>query len=224
MTVTPARAALFFACLLSLGGADCTTGPSDGGDGGSGTTCVDDEAARGVMPGQSGLEWKPFEEGQTLPSWVRPQGGDRLGSRVNVRITGFAQEEEIFESLGPLILLNHDPVDTEGVAGGTCTGAGQDGSCEDNLYCDDGRCRMLVSDQLNSRFPYACDQGALLVPEMSIRFEGGLGYDELDGKSVELRTILTTKAGEVLTGSVNLVIEVGEFVRPSWWDDGQQAN
>jgi hypothetical protein len=198
---------------LTLIGAACTPPPP--GDAGP-LVCTGDGLDPAVAPGLTGLGWDPFpNDGGELKTWTRPQGG--IGTRINVQISGY-DEDARFPGLITEVIGT--------TAGASCTGD-DSSSCAEREACVDDVCRLLIASQANRQFPIECQEdGTLLVPELPIRFRNLFEIAELDGTEAELRITLElpvpdgeAEAPEPLSSSAIVDLSVGEFVRPSWWED-----
>lgn len=208
--------AALFTLSLGFGGATCTPPPpADAGP--DEPVCTGEEAEPATLPGETGTGWEPFEGGETLATWPRPQGG--IGTRINVRGEGYS-DDTTFRSLTTQVFGEPD---------GTCQ---LDQDCPDErMICDDsGSCRQFIANQVNRTFPVECrEDGALLVPELPVRFRNNFELEELDGRDVELRVALSKcpedtplcdeEDEEETSSSVDVTLEVGEFVIPSWWEE-----
>ncbi|MFZ9888029.1 MAG: hypothetical protein ACO3JL_11045 [Myxococcota bacterium] len=161
-----------------------------------------------IAAGHTSVGFEPIADGDELPAWLRPQGG--IGTRINVRLEGFS-DEAVFTSLRTRF-LGLDPGDECATEPEIC---GIRGSCED------GQCRTLLADQTNARFPIECQpDGSLLVAEMPVRFRNQFELDELDGVAQQLEVTLVPTEGNPISVSVPVVLRVGEFLQPSWWEEG----
>jgi hypothetical protein len=194
-----------FALVLTLGGATCEPPPAD--DAGlADPVCTGEGADPATYPGVTGVGWEEFQDNEVLATWPRPQGG--IGTRINVRAEGY-DEETNFSGLTTQVF---------GEPGASCQA---DTDCADErAVCDGGSCRLFIANQVNRTFPVEClEDGALLVPELPVRFRNDFELTELDGADVELRVTLEPFDGEPTSSSVNLRLQVGEFIQPSWWED-----
>ncbi len=216
---------VFIAAMgLVLGGAECPgTGDEDGGP--APIEC-EEGGEQSVAPGETGIRYVAIDDGGDLASWPRPQGG--IGTRLNVRIGGF-DEEKNFSTLTIYMTKNiSNPSETAGEEGGPCI---DDGSSEPTctepvgnapeLSCIDGTCMLLVAEQVNRQFPMECQSdGSLLVPEMPVRYRSQLSLDDVDGIEVNLKVTLSPSEDEetIESAPVNVVLRVGDFIAPSWWE------
>lgn len=179
-----------------------------GGANDAGPPHCDGEGEQRVAAGHSATGFEPIEEGDELPAWLRPQGG--IGTRINVRIEGVG-ESTIFTSLRTRFLGLEPGVECESDPEG----------CGDRGSCEEGVCRTLLADQTNARFPLECQSDAsLLVAEMPVRFRNQFQLDELDGIAQELEVTLAPMEGAPLVTTVPILLRVGEFLQPSWWEEG----
>lgn len=182
--------------------------PSGTPDGGGAPVCRGG-GERGIDAGHTGLSFVPIVDGDELPAWARPQGG--IGTRINVRLTGF--DESVRRSgrlttrfLGPSL-------------DATCA-ARED--CDPLQECDDGVCRPLLAEEHRVNLPLECQEdGTLLVAEMPVRFGNQTPLSTLDGSAQELHLTLALADEEPVTTSVGVVMRVGAFVPPSWWEEGE---
>lgn len=161
-----------------------------------------------ILAGHTSTGFEPIEEGDVLPAWLRPQGG--IGTRINVRLEGIG-EGTTFTSLRTRFL---------GLEPGVDCGA-DPGVCGERESCEAGVCRTLLADQTNARFPLECQPDAsLLVAEMPVRFRNQFQLEELDGIAQDLEVTLTPTEGAPLLATVPIVLRVGDFLQPSWWEEG----
>lgn len=168
--------------------------------------------------------------GDELPTWDRPQGG--LGTRLNVRFEGFPEGtgESDFTALRTVITDAFQLSDPNDPASKI---ACSPDLCADGLgcECDEGAgfrcteladgafCAELICKQTNRRFPLDPHPNeTLVVAELPVRFENEYGLEELDGREVDLTLIGELSTGELVSQTVSVVLKVGEFVKPSWWE------
>lgn len=170
--------------------------------------------------------------GTELPTWDRPQGG--LGTRLNLRVEGFPSTTQ-FSSLQTIILGSRQensgavgpddssvPCDLmqcgttpeecpcDATAGFTCIALPNEGSI----------CAEVICNQVNRRFPLELETfDALVVPELPVRFQNDFGLEDLDNREVMLHMSVTTHAGEEVAASVLTKLSVGDFIKPSWWEE-----
>ena len=213
---------LFLSSLLVCLGADCSS-TGDPSDAGAPEPVCEGGDTQSVAPGETGLSYVAMENGDNIASWPRPQGG--IGTRINVRIDGFATETN-FSSLTVFMTKTLDSTsDTPGEEGGPCIDTEEEdeqctsGEDEPELSCIDDICQLLVAEQVNRQFPVECQaDGSLLVPELPVRYRSQLSLDDVDNIEGDLSIFLTTyDEQEVRSDPVNVVLEVGDFVEPSWW-------
>lgn len=215
---------------LALAGCPGSTG--DGPDGGC--TGVGEP---GIYPGFTGLTYQPIEQGAALPAWTRPQGG--IGTRINVRATGYS-EDTAWEVLR--VVLAGVPADGPhgpGELGGACRVVGEedggasdagddDGgevdpplSCNRPYLCDEesGTCVFRIANIGYNQFPLIClDDGSILAPEVPIRFRTFLTLEDVDGARTALTVELETEAGELVSSTVEVVLEESAFIQPETFD------
>lgn len=190
--------------IVFVGGSACVPGGAND----AGPNHCEGGGEQRIMAGHTSTGFDPIEEGDGLPAWLRPQGG--IGTRINVRLEGIG-ETATFTSLRTRFLGLEPGVD--------CT-ADPD-VCDDRESCEAGVCRTLLADQTNARFPLNCQPDAsLLVAEMPVRFRNQFQLEELDGVEQELEVTLAPTEGAPLVASVRIVLRVGEFLQPSWWEEG----
>jgi hypothetical protein len=145
------------------------------------------------------------QSGDTLRIWTRPQGG--IGTRLNARADGFRPDD------GYVGLR----IEIFGIATSGVCATGED--CAEGDVCEGGSCRLGITNQLNGTFTAECREGGyLLLPEIPIRFGTLDDLDALDGLGATVRLTLEPTVGEAASASVDVVLEVGEFAQPSWWD------
>lgn len=171
---------------------------------------------RAVRAGHTSLDFIPIVDGDDLPAWQQPQGG--IGTRINVNLGGYGSEEGIASLTTQFLGATGTGVscgDDEDSDGGTADA----GACGDLEICDNGECRQLLANQTNVRFPLKClEDETLHIPEMSVRFGNRFPLAELNGVAQELRLTAVPHTGEPMTSSVQVVLRVGDFVFPSWWE------
>lgn len=175
--------------------------------------------------------YRLVQPGDAIPAWNRPQGG--LGTRLNLRIEGV--EAPYVRWMQTLITDRYQLIDeTDASSRVSCSPA----SCEEGLGCECDEaagfscvsfpsganlCAELICDQVNRTFPLdEHPHGALVTPELPVRFQNALGLEELDGREVSLTMGVlvgpTEASAEFIYSTVPVVLQVGEFVTPSWWD------
>ncbi len=177
------------------------------------------------LPGKTGLTFEKYASGDTLATWERPQGG--IGTRLNVRLQGVepSRRIDLFQTL-IRFPVEGDP-GGPGEDGGICAddADGNPTICNDEaLSCLLGTCRRVIADQTNRQFPAICDDdGYLLVTEVPIRFRTRVSLADIDGREAELSIRLDEddRDGEFTVSEPVLIrFDVGEFIQPSWWDEG----
>lgn len=221
---------IIFPTILFVGsmmGADCigTTGE----DGGPDPVSCEQGDDQSVHPGKTGLTYVAVTDGTELPSWPRPQGG--IGTRLNVRIDGFAEDDN-FSALTVFMTKKiTNPSDVAGEEGGPCIEGETESTCAEpsgddpELTCIEGTCMLLVTEQVNRQFPLECQSdGSLLVLEMPVRYRSQLALEDVDAIEAELTILLEPNEDEVISSEpANVTLKVGDFIEPSWWetdDDG----
>jgi hypothetical protein len=191
--------------------------PADGdgdGDGDAPAVCDPDANAPGIDIGETGGDFVAIEEGDALPSWFRPQGG--IGTRVNYKISGFPEDFE-FDTIATNIYLTPTGTGADGQEGGACG----DG-CGDGLACFQDVCRIVVSDQQNAMVPRDClPDGSVHISELPVRYKNELTLEDLDGRNADIDVVFTI-GGETYFDAVQVVLDVGDFIFPSWWDETNQ--
>lgn len=170
-------------------------------------------------------------EGAELPTWDRPQGG--LGTRLNLRIEGFPATQQ-FYSLQTIILGSKQVPAAEDTAGEVMTcDVIECGTSPEACPCDAASgfsciqlpnassiCAEVICNQVNRRFPLEQDTyDALVVPELPVRFQNDFGLEDLNEREVTLHMSVTTHDDEVVAASVLTKLAVGDFIKPSWWEE-----
>ncbi len=175
-----------------------------------------------IAPGETGTTFIPFKEGDVLPTWDRPQGG--IGTRINVKIDGLGEGEAV-DLIQTIIVRPLDgPPGGVGENGGDCAVdlEGNKVCNNEELSCILDTCREVITDQVNRQFPTECQDGSLVVTEMPIRFRTRVELNEVDGAPGELFMRLDIDDDDdeyILSDPVEIEMDVGDFIQPSWWED-----
>ena len=214
----PLSLLMLVACL----GADCSS-TGETGDAGDPEPVCEGGETQTVAPGFTGLDYVAMENGDAIASWPRPQGG--IGTRINVRIDGLPTQTN-FSSLTVFMTKPVEtPSDVPGEEGGPCIDTEEESekciTTEDapELSCIEDTCILLVAEQVNRQFPVECQQdGALLVPELPVRYRSQLSLEDIDEIDADLTIFVTTYDEQEITSTpVRVSLEVGDFIEPSWW-------
>ena len=234
--------AFVFACPPTEEG-DCTIGSPECSNGltcDSGGTCktftCENDTDKSVVPKVTGvaicesglcrgtsqscdsdLECLVDLDGETIVAWNRPQGG--LGTRISVSLNGFPNEPGLYDSLETIMIQ----VQKDG-AGNDVTDA-QLCDTDDRFVFErlpDGQdaCQRVIIDQTNSRFPVECRaQNLSVAEEVPVRFLNEWTLQDVDGASIALYSRVVMRDGTSAFGRADVVLEVGDFIQPSWWED-----
>lgn len=223
MSLSPSvarRSLSTFALALSIGALSACTGMQTDGD--PEPEVCEGEGELSIAPGETGTTFVPFQPGDILPTWDRPQGG--IGTRINVKLKGLAPGDPV-DLIQTIIVRPLDgPPGGVGENGGECA-VDLEGNkvCNDEeLSCILDSCREVITDQVNRQFPTECQNGSLIVTEMPIRFRTRVELNEVDGAMGELfmRLDLDDSDDEyILSDTVEIEMDVGDFIQPSWWED-----
>lgn len=183
------------------------------------TACNDGRCAFGGASCESdGDCFSPLESGDTLPAWVRPQGG--IGTRFNVRVDGIVDDDEQIETLRVLVVLRRTEVSCDVAA---CLGSSCACDRDAGERClDEGgaaRCAEVLVDKTYRNFPTECrGDDAVHVEEIPIQFEIGWDLPEVDGRTAEVEVHFGV-GGEVYPSArVEARLEVGDFINPASFD------
>lgn len=209
------RLALFLVVSVVAGCGSSTGGAApDASDTPTALFCGGSSASREVHVGKTGVDFEPFAAGEVLPAWSRPQGG--VGTRINVKLAGFAEDAPFAALTTRLSLAARSGGGLDG-EGELCAG---DDACAAGLGCHLGACRLLICEQAVSVFPFGClADGSLHVSEMPVRFFDDQGLDELDGQRATLEVEVALDDGGIYRDAVDVVLEAGPFVAPTWWGE-----
>lgn len=222
----PSACALFACVPPATGDAgpvprgNCEAGDPDVVIGNMGVTLCEDGKCNfgGASCETDGDCFSPLENGETLPAWVRPQGG--IGTRFNLRVDGVPDDDELIESMRILIVLGRTEVacDVAACTGGTCA---CDLDAGEACLEEDGsaRCASVLVDQTYRNFPTECrGDDAVHVEEIPIQFRIGWALEQVDGRTAEVEVHFTA-GGEVYESPrYEARMEVGEFITPASFD------
>lgn len=230
--------------LAALAGTGCSSTSDDGtSEEDAGTepvdepgTCTDGEPAvhigymgvssctdTGCAFGEEACErdeqcFYPMPTVATMPGWIRPQGG--IGTRYTVKVSGVADDDDKFESVRTLMVLDRSGVSCEPAS---CPGPDcpcDNGTNETCLTTPEGsECAQVLADQLNRTFPTECrGDNAVHVEEIPIKFGVGFQLNSLDGRVFDLETHVTYDGVLYRAGPNEVTLDVGDFIYPASFD------
>ncbi len=199
---------------------NCEAGDAEVIVGNTGITACDDGKCTfgGASCSSDGDCFSALTEGASLPAWVRPQGG--IGTRLNVRVDGVADDDELIETMRILIVLERTGVPCDVAA---C--AGTDCPCDldaGEACLEEGggsQCAAVLVDQTYQNFPTECRaDDAVHIEEIPIQFRIGWSLEQVDGRDADVEVHLGV--GGVVTESptIKARLDVGDYVYPASFD------